>query len=90
MKNIEQYYMQQALTIAKRGKYSVSPNPMVGCLIVKNGKIIGEGYHQRAGGAHAEIHALEQAGKLSKGATAYITLEPCCHTGRTTRQTERR
>ncbi len=88
MKNIEQYYMQQALTIAKRGKYSVSPNPMVGCLIVKNGKIIGEGYHQRAGEAHAEIHALEQAGKLSKGATAYITLEPCCHTGRTPPCTE--
>lgn len=88
MKNIEQYYMQQALTIANRGKYSVSPNPMVGCLIVKNGKIIGEGYHQRAGEAHAEIHALKQADNLSKGATAYITLEPCCHIGRTPPCTE--
>ena len=75
--------MQQALTIAKRGKYTVSPNPMVGCLIVHNGKIVGEGYHQRAGEAHAEVYALQQVGKLSKGATAYITLEPCCHVGRT-------
>ena len=83
MKNIDQYYMQQALAIAKRGKYTVSPNPMVGCLIVNNGKIVGEGHHQRAGEAHAEIYALQQAGKLCKDATAYITLEPCCHFGRT-------
>jgi len=88
MKNIDQYYMQQALTIAKRGKYTVSPNPMVGCLIVNNGKIVGEGHHQRAGEAHAEVYALQQAGKLSKGATAYITLEPCCHIGRTAPCTE--
>ncbi len=83
MKNIDQYYMQQALTIAKRGKYTVSPNPMVGCLIIKNGRIVGEGYHQRAGKDHAEVYALEQADSLSKGATAYVTLEPCCHFGRT-------
>ena len=88
MKNIDQYYMQQALTIAKRGKYTVSPNPMVGCLIVKNGKIVGEGYHQRAGEAHAEVYALQQAGPLSKGAVVYITLEPCCHFGRTPPCTE--
>ena len=88
MKNIDQYYMQQALTIAERGKYTVSPNPMVGCLIVNNGRIVGEGHHQRVGEAHAEVYALQQAGNLSKGATAYITLEPCCHVGRTPPCTE--
>ena len=80
--------MEQALTIAKRGKYTVSPNPMVGCLIVKNGKIVGEGYHQIAGKAHAETYALNQAGDLSKGSTVYISLEPCCHFGRTAPCTE--
>ena len=83
MKNIDQYYIQQALTIAKRGQYTVSPNPMVGCLIVKNGKIVGEGYHQQAGEAHAEVYAVQQAGRLAKDSTLYLTLEPCCHFGRT-------
>ncbi|WP_150465558.1 bifunctional diaminohydroxyphosphoribosylaminopyrimidine deaminase/5-amino-6-(5-phosphoribosylamino)uracil reductase RibD [Francisella sp. SYW-2] len=83
MKNIENYYMQQALTLANRGKLSVSPNPMVGCIIVKNGAIISEGWHEAIGEAHAEIHALKKAGDKAKGATAYVTLEPCCHHGKT-------
>lgn len=83
MKNLDNYYMQQALTLANRGRLSVSPNPMVGCVIVKNGAIIGEGWHQKAGEAHAEIHALKQADSEAKDSTVYVTLEPCCHHGRT-------
>lgn len=83
MKHIDQYYMQQALTLANRGRFSVSPNPMVGCIVVKNGFIIGEGYHAQAGKAHAEKYALEKAGLNARGATVYVTLEPCCHFGRT-------
>jgi diaminohydroxyphosphoribosylaminopyrimidine deaminase/5-amino-6-(5-phosphoribosylamino)uracil reductase len=76
-------YMIQALELAKRGRYTVSPNPMVGCLIVKDDEIVGRGYHQKAGEAHAEVFALREAGEQAKGATAYVTLEPCCHHGRT-------
>lgn len=76
-------YMSLALRLAERGRLTVSPNPMVGCVIVKNNQVIGEGYHQRAGGPHAEIIALKQAGKQSQGACAYVTLEPCCHYGQT-------
>lgn len=76
-------YMQQALALAERGRLSVSPNPMVGCIIVKNGHIIGQGYHQQAGDAHAEIIALQAAGEAAHGATAYVTLEPCAHHGKT-------
>ena len=79
--NIE--YMQHALRLAKKGVYSTDPNPCVGCVIVKDGNIVGEGWHQRAGEAHAEVNALEQAGDHARGATAYVTLEPCSHTGRT-------
>jgi len=75
--------MKAALALALRGKYTVSPNPMVGCVIVKNEKIIGMGFHEKAGGPHAEIIALQQAGVDAKDATAYVTLEPCCHYGRT-------
>ncbi len=75
--------MQQTLTLAKRGRLTVSPNPMVGCIIVKNGAIVGEGWHQKAGEPHAEVYALRQAGATAKGATAYVSLEPCCHTGKT-------
>ena len=75
--------MQQALTLAKRGRLTVSPNPMVGCIIVKNGQIIAEGWHNVAGENHAEINALSQAGAKAKGATVYVSLEPCCHNGRT-------
>ena len=76
-------YMKRALTLAKKGLGKTSPNPAVGCVIVKNGRIVGEGWHKRAGGHHAEVHALEMAGVLSQGADAYVTLEPCSHTGKT-------
>lgn len=76
-------YMKRALTLAGKGAGHTSPNPAVGCVIVKNGHIVGEGWHKKAGGHHAEIHALEQAGKAAKGADVYVTLEPCCHTGKT-------
>lgn len=79
-------YMQRALTLAKRGHYTTSPNPRVGCILVKNGQIIGEGFHQKAGSGHAEVNALQackSAGHNPKGATAFVTLEPCSHFGRT-------
>lgn len=76
-------YMSRALQLARLGLYSTSPNPRVGCVIVKDGKIIGEGWHQKAGEAHAEINALSQAGSAAHGATAYVTLEPCNHFGLT-------
>lgn len=76
-------YMTRALELAELGRYTVSPNPMVGCVLVKDNEIIGTGYHQKAGEHHAEILALQQAGERAMGATAYVTLEPCCHHGRT-------
>lgn len=76
-------YMKRALTLAKKGVGKTSPNPAVGCVIVKNGAIIGEGWHKRAGGHHAEVHALEMAGVEARGADVYVTLEPCSHTGKT-------
>ncbi len=75
--------MQRALQLAEKGRYTCSPNPMVGCVISHDGEIVGEGWHHRAGEAHAEINALRQAGVAANGATAYINLEPCCHYGRT-------
>ncbi|MUK49775.1 bifunctional diaminohydroxyphosphoribosylaminopyrimidine deaminase/5-amino-6-(5-phosphoribosylamino)uracil reductase RibD [Aliivibrio fischeri] len=75
--------MQKAILLAKQGIYTTAPNPNVGCVLVKNGKIIGEGAHLKAGEPHAEVHALRQAGKEAQGATAYVTLEPCSHYGRT-------
>lgn len=75
--------MAQALHLAERGLYTTSPNPRVGCVIVKAGKLLAEGWHERSGEAHAEVHALRVAGKEAKGATAYVTLEPCSHHGRT-------
>jgi len=83
MMETHQNYMQRALKLAEQGRYTASPNPMVGCLIVKQDKIIGEGFHLRTGEAHAEVHALKQAGGQANGATAYITMEPCCHHGKT-------
>ena len=80
--------MAQALRLAKRGLYSTSPNPRVGCVIVRDGVVVGEGWHQRAGEAHAEVNALQQAGAAARGATAYVTLEPCSHHGRTPPCTE--
>ncbi|MCK5895677.1 MAG: bifunctional diaminohydroxyphosphoribosylaminopyrimidine deaminase/5-amino-6-(5-phosphoribosylamino)uracil reductase RibD, partial [Cocleimonas sp.] len=75
--------MAYAIALAEKGRYTTHPNPRVGCVLVKNNQIIGEGYHQRAGQAHAEVLALEKAKDQAKGATAYVTLEPCSHTGRT-------
>lgn len=77
------FYMSRALLLAEQGRYTVSPNPMVGCVIARNGQIVGEGWHERAGEAHAEIKALQSAGTNAAGAALYVTLEPCCHHGRT-------
>jgi diaminohydroxyphosphoribosylaminopyrimidine deaminase/5-amino-6-(5-phosphoribosylamino)uracil reductase len=76
-------YMRRALELAMRGLYTTDPNPRVGCVLVRDGRVLGEGWHQRAGEAHAEIIALRAAGEATQGATAYVTLEPCAHTGRT-------
>ncbi len=76
-------FMTQALRLAEQGLYTSMPNPRVGCVIVKDGAMIGEGAHLRAGTPHAEIHALAQAGQRARGATVYVTLEPCSHHGRT-------
>ena len=76
-------FMARALQLAELGLYSTTPNPRVGCVIVKDSIVVGEGWHQRAGEAHAEIHALQAAGNQARGATAYVTLEPCSHYGRT-------
>ena len=75
--------MARALRLAERGAYTTRPNPMVGCVIVRDGEVVGEGYHERAGGPHAEVFALEGARERAKGATVYVTLEPCSHTGKT-------
>ena len=77
------YFMARALILAQRGLYTTDPNPRVGCVLVKNGEIIGEGWHERAGQAHAEVYALNHATQSVEGATAYVTLEPCSHHGRT-------
>jgi len=76
-------HMQRAILLAKKGRFTTAPNPNVGCVIVKQGQIIGEGFHLRAGEPHAEVHALAAAGENAKGATCYVTLEPCSHYGRT-------
>ena len=76
-------FMRRALELAERGRRTVSPNPMVGCVIVDDGRVVGEGWHERPGGPHAEVMALAAAGERARGATAYVTLEPCTHTGRT-------
>jgi diaminohydroxyphosphoribosylaminopyrimidine deaminase/5-amino-6-(5-phosphoribosylamino)uracil reductase len=75
--------MQRALAIAAQGKGFVEPNPLVGCLIVKENGVVGAGWHERFGGAHAEVNALRQAGAAARDATAFVTLEPCCHHGKT-------
>lgn len=79
----DSYYMCRAIELAKKGQYTTRPNPCVGCVIVKDGQIIGEGFHYQAGQPHAEVFALRQAGTEAQGATAYVTLEPCSHHGRT-------
>jgi len=76
-------YMTRALALAARGLCTTTPNPRVGCVIVGDGEVVGEGWHARAGGPHAEVVALQAAGERARGATAYVTLEPCHHHGRT-------
>lgn len=79
----ESVYMRRALMLAARGVGRVEPNPMVGCVLVKAGRVVGEGYHRKFGGPHAEVEAIRDAGNSARGATAYVTLEPCCHFGKT-------
>lgn len=79
----QESFMRWALALALEGQGKTSPNPIVGAVVVKKGRIVGEGYHRKAGAPHAEIHALKGAGKKAKGADLYVTLEPCAHTGRT-------
>ena len=81
--NINEKYMRMAIELAKKGAGGVNPNPMVGAVVVKNGEVIGRGYHKFFGGPHAEVYALEEAGKEAEGATIYVTLEPCSHYGKT-------
>lgn len=83
MTPVDSYWMAHALRLAERGMYTTSPNPRVGCVLVKDGKPVGEGWHERAGEPHAEVHALRAAGSAARGAAAYVTLEPCGHHGRT-------
>jgi diaminohydroxyphosphoribosylaminopyrimidine deaminase/5-amino-6-(5-phosphoribosylamino)uracil reductase len=76
-------YMARALQLAERGLYTTDPNPRVGCVLVRDDEVVGEGWHESAGESHAEVYALKAAGKAAEGSTAYVTLEPCCHHGRT-------
>ncbi|HCB44171.1 MAG: riboflavin biosynthesis protein RibD [Pseudomonadales bacterium] len=76
-------WMSRALMLAERGLYTTEPNPRVGCVLVADGEVVGEGWHVRAGEGHAEVNALAQAGERARGATAYVTLEPCSHFGKT-------
>jgi diaminohydroxyphosphoribosylaminopyrimidine deaminase/5-amino-6-(5-phosphoribosylamino)uracil reductase len=80
---IDHAHMAEALRLAERGLFTTAPNPRVGCVIAHGGEVVGRGFHERAGGPHAEVHALREAGDRALGATAYVTLEPCAHHGRT-------
>src|SRR5438309_8668516 len=82
----DRQWMQRALALAERGMFTTAPNPRVGCIIARNSQLLGEGWHQRAGEAHAEVRALQDAAARSydvRGATVFVTLEPCNHVGRT-------
>jgi diaminohydroxyphosphoribosylaminopyrimidine deaminase / 5-amino-6-(5-phosphoribosylamino)uracil reductase len=83
MSHRDEQMMRRALALAERGRASTAPNPMVGCVVAHGDEVVGEGWHERAGEPHAEVHALRAAGARARGATAYVTLEPCAHTGRT-------
>lgn len=80
---VDARHMARALMLARRGLFTTHPNPRVGCVIARDGEALGEGWHEAAGGPHAEVLALRAAGERARGATAYVTLEPCCHHGRT-------
>jgi diaminohydroxyphosphoribosylaminopyrimidine deaminase/5-amino-6-(5-phosphoribosylamino)uracil reductase len=80
---VHEKFMKQAIGLARRGAGRVSPNPLVGAVIVRGGRVVGAGYHRYYGGPHAEVHALQQAGAAARGADMYVTLEPCSHTGKT-------
>ena len=75
--------LERALELAERGRGTTNPNPIVGAVVVRDGEIVGEGWHERVGGPHAEVVALEAAGERARGAALYVTLEPCTHHGRT-------
>jgi len=85
----DRHYMKIALELAARGKGYTSPNPMVGAVVVKDGQIVGKGWHEKVGGPHAEVNAIDDAGELAAGSTIYVTLEPCNHQGRTPPCTEK-
>ena len=80
---VDRLHMQRAIVLAERGRGTTAPNPMVGCVLAHGEGVVGEGWHERAGEPHAEVHALHAAGALARGATAYVSLEPCAHHGRT-------
>ena len=80
---LDVWHMRRALELAERGQGRVEPNPMVGCVIAAGAEIIGEGWHRQFGGPHAEVEALAVAGSRARGATMHVTLEPCCHQGKT-------
>src|SRR5688572_10902999 len=75
--------MRRALALAEKGLYTTTPNPRVGCVVTQGETVVGEGWHEKAGGPHAEVLAINQSGKKTEGATLYVTLEPCNHQGRT-------
>src|ERR1043166_2536428 len=79
----DEQWMARALELAERGRGHVEPNPLVGAVVVHGGKVVGEGWHEKFGQAHAEVNALAAAGAAAKSATLYVTLEPCCHHGKT-------
>lgn len=81
--SVDHSMMARALQLAEQGLWTTSPNPRVGCVLLREGWIVGEGWHEKAGQPHAEVHALRAAGPKARGATAYVTLEPCSHHGRT-------
>ncbi len=88
MDNRDETWMTLALNLAEKGRGLVEPNPLVGAVVVQGDHVVGEGWHERFGGAHAEVNALNHAGEAARGATLYVTLEPCCHYGKTTPCTE--
>src|SRR5262245_29206668 len=83
MNETDRSWMRRALQLAELGRGHVEPNPLVGAVVVRDGQLVGEGWHRRYGGAHAEVNALAEAGAAARGATLYVTLEPCCHHGKT-------